>query len=101
MTHIKIFEHKIELLVWVKPGASHNQVLKPTERGLALSVCATAQDGKANEAVIKLLSNFFNIPQSSISIFKGHLGRQKRVSLPNREEVLTVLKTILELPEKK
>lgn len=92
MTYIKIFEHHIELLVWVKPGASQNQVLKPTERGLAISVCAKAQDGKANDAILQLLSQFFNIPPSSMRIIKGLKGRQKKIVLPLHAHILTTLK---------
>lgn len=91
MDYIKVFDDHLELLVWVKPGASQNQVLKPTERGLNLSVCAKAQDGKANDAVIKLMATFLDIPQSWITIFKGHHGRQKKLNIPNQENILKKL----------
>ena len=92
MTYIKIFEDHIELLIWVKPGASQNQVLKPTERGLSISVCAKAQDGKANDAILQLLSRFFNIPPTSMRILKGQRGRQKKIQLPIHADILTKLK---------
>lgn len=39
------------------------------------------EDGKANEAVIKQLAEYFNIPKSNIKIIRGHTVRTKIVSL--------------------
>lgn len=84
----------IELKAWVKPGASRNGVLMVTERGLALSVCAKAQDGEANLAVCKLLADYLDVPKTSLKILKGTKGRQKIIQIPYCESVLEKIKAI-------
>jgi uncharacterized protein YggU (UPF0235/DUF167 family) len=36
-----------------------------------------AQDGKANEAVIDLLADYFGIAKSAVKIIRGHSSRHK------------------------
>lgn len=42
-----------------------------------ISVTATPEDGKANKAVIALLSRVWNIPKSAISVQSGQKSRNK------------------------
>lgn len=41
------------------------------------------EDGRANDAVIKLLAEHFKIPKSKIKIIKGEKNRDKIVELLN------------------
>lgn len=52
--------------VKVKPGASKNEVRKK---------------GKANEKLVELLSDFFNVPKSKIEIIKGQVSREKQIKI--------------------
>jgi uncharacterized protein (TIGR00251 family) len=40
-------------------------------------------DGKANESVIKLLSDYFDIAKSKIKIIRGETGRDKIIETIN------------------
>lgn len=47
---------------------------------LVVKVRAVPEDGRANEAVIALLSASFGLPKSSLSITKGSTGRYKIIA---------------------
>lgn len=44
---------------------------------LRVYVTAPPEDGRANDAAIKLLSKHFNVPKSQIKIIKGEKSREK------------------------
>jgi uncharacterized protein (TIGR00251 family) len=71
------------LKIWVnvKPQAKKSAVKKICEGEYAVSVTAPAREGKANEAVIELLADYFSIPKSSIRIVRGQTGRRKLIEL--------------------
>ena len=69
--------------VRLTPRASREQVSGPDETGvLHVRVCPPPVDGKANQAMIKLLARTFNIPKSSVTIVAGETGRNKMIDLP-------------------
>jgi hypothetical protein len=59
-----------------------------------LAITAPPVDGKANQAVIEYLSDFFRIPKSSIAIVSGETGRNKLVAIRgmSAEQVRVALK---------
>jgi uncharacterized protein (TIGR00251 family) len=69
------------LLVRAKPGARRQGVLGEHDGALRVAVTAAADKGKANQAIAKLLSTTFGIPQSSIELIGGATSRQKRFLL--------------------
>ena len=46
---------------------------------LRVRVTATATDGKANKAVVKLLAKHLGVAPSSIEIVRGHTSRDKLI----------------------
>ena len=64
--------------VRVTPHAKQNKVV---ENGDVLRVYTTVapENGRANDAVIKLLSEYWGIPKSKIKILRGLTGRDKIV----------------------
>jgi uncharacterized protein (TIGR00251 family) len=54
-----------------------------------VAVQAPAVDGKANEAVAKVLAKAFDLRARDISIVHGELARDKRVVLEGEKEVLS------------
>jgi uncharacterized protein (TIGR00251 family) len=46
-----------------------------------LSVKEPAKEGKANQAVIRLLSEYFGVPKSNISIIKGESSKNKIIQI--------------------
>lgn len=64
------------------PKASRNAVTglaDTVDGGKALKVAVTVvpEDGRANDAVIKLLSKLWHVPKSSITLVAGHTDRNK------------------------
>ena len=43
-----------------------------------------ALEGKANQSVIKLLSEYFDVPKSAVTILKGKSSRNKVVEVENK-----------------
>jgi uncharacterized protein (TIGR00251 family) len=70
--------------VYLQPRSSKNEIAGPYRDGIKIKVTAPAVEGKANEALIRLLAKKFGISPSSIEILKGHHSREKvlRVSGP-------------------
>ena len=66
--------------VRVTPHAKQNKVV---ENGDVLRVYTTVapENGRANDAVIKLLATYLNVPKSNIKILRGLTGRDKIVSV--------------------
>lgn len=66
--------------VRVTPHAKQNKVV---ENGDVLRVYTTVapENGCANDAVIKLLSEYWGIPKSKIKILRGLTGRDKIVTV--------------------
>jgi uncharacterized protein (TIGR00251 family) len=65
--------------VSVKPQAKKSKVQRISETEYAVSVNAPAREGKANEAVIELLADYFSVPISSIRIVRGEKARRKLI----------------------
>ena len=63
---------------------------------LSVSVSAQAKDGKANQALIHVLSKIFGLGKSSIEIVSGHTSRMKKVKILNRNSE-QIMDSILEL----
>ncbi|MFA5133325.1 MAG: DUF167 domain-containing protein [Patescibacteria group bacterium] len=64
----------------VIPRAKKERVLE-TEKGLRIYVNAPPEDGRANNAVVNLLSEHFKIPKTLIKIFKGEKSRKKIIEI--------------------
>ncbi len=71
----------MKVSVKVKAGAKEDKVDRIDEQNLRISVKAQAKEGKANQAVIALLSRYFDIPKSRIMILKGHTSKNKILEL--------------------
>jgi uncharacterized protein (TIGR00251 family) len=59
---------------------------------LKISVNAPPVDGKANEAVIRVLAETFGVQKSAIEIVRGETGRRKTVRI--RGVTLAALATL-------
>ena len=72
--------------VRVTPGARRNQIMGTRDdpngtTRLRVSVSAIPENGKANTALILLLSNAWRLPKSSFSISSGAGSKQKTVQI--------------------
>jgi uncharacterized protein (TIGR00251 family) len=70
----------LKIKVRVAPRSSRDEVVKTGDDYL-VRVKAQPREGKANEAVIKLLADYFGVTRSSIRIISGLNGRNKMVEI--------------------
>lgn len=69
------------LLLTVKPNASKERLMVSTSGELTLYVRAQAVENAANERVVLLLAQVFQLPKTAVSIIAGSTSRKKRVYL--------------------
>jgi uncharacterized protein (TIGR00251 family) len=70
----------LKIKVRVAPRSSRDEVVK-TGDDYVVRVKAQPREGKANEAVIKLLAEYFGVIRSSVRITSGLSGRNKIVEI--------------------
>ena len=70
----------MQLQIKVIPGARKNSI-KETEGGFTVYVTAPANDGKANQALINMLSEHFDVAKGHIEIVQGLKSRHKRIHI--------------------
>lgn len=80
-----ILENEGRLMVWVTPGARRSEIVGfvtgPHDRQyLKLKVTAPPEDGRANEAVIRLLADTCGLARSRLAIVNGQTTPFKRVA---------------------
>ena len=73
----------------VIPKSSKNEILIGTDGLLKVKVTAPPVDGKANEAVIKLLSKELGIKKSQIAIVSGQTSKIKVIELKEVKDELS------------
>ena len=66
-----------KVFVKVKTGKKEEKVEVLNENTLKVSVKELPREGRANNAVIKVLSNHFSIPKRDIELIKGFKGKNK------------------------
>lgn len=71
----------VRITVRIKPGSSKETVEKLSGNEFLVRVRAPAKEGKANRALIEILSEYFDIPKSRISIAGGLGSKNKIVDL--------------------
>lgn len=65
----------------VKTNAKKNEVKTICVDKLEVSTTATPEKGRANRCVIELLSKYFQVSKSSISIIKGSNSHNKIIDI--------------------
>jgi uncharacterized protein (TIGR00251 family) len=65
----------------VAPGAQRAKLVGRHGSAWKLRVTAPPENGKANDAVVRLLAEALGVPTSDVSIVSGHGARDKVVSL--------------------
>ncbi|MBN2465669.1 DUF167 domain-containing protein [candidate division WOR-3 bacterium] len=75
----------MRIRVRVKPGAREEKVSREPDGSLLVSVRARAQEGKANEAVVKAVARALRVPKSEVRIVSGLSSRTKTLEVPGLE----------------
>ena len=65
----------------VSPGAARAGVVGRHGDGWKIRVAAAPEAGRANDAVIRLLSDTLSLPRDAVRLVSGHAGRDKIVEL--------------------
>jgi uncharacterized protein len=65
----------------VSPGARSNAIVGRHGEGWKVRVTAAPEDGKANDAVLRLLAERVGLPQVNLKLISGPSSRDKIVEL--------------------
>lgn len=73
----------------VSPGAARAEIVGRHGTGWKVRVVAAPEDGRANEAVLRLLADTLELSRGEVEIVAGHSSRDKTVTLAGigRDEV--------------
>jgi uncharacterized protein len=71
----------MKITIRVKTNARKNEVTETGPGTYSVSVTAPPVEGKANEKVVELLSEFFHKPKRCISIVRGEKGKDKIIEI--------------------
>lgn len=71
----------MRIYVHASPRSSKNEVIKLSEGEYKVKLTAAPVDGKANEALIEILSKYFKVSKSLISIVGGKSAKTKMVDI--------------------
>lgn len=67
--------------VKITPNAKKEGIIEEGNNCFKIKVKAPAVEGKANEAMIKMLAGYFDIPKSRIKIARGEFAKNKIVEI--------------------
>lgn len=68
--------------VRAKPSSTKGPLVETDPEGnLIVYVREPPVDGKANQALIKLLADHFDVPKSHVEVVRGHKSRHKTVRM--------------------
>lgn len=83
----QIKNQQVDMRIFVKPNAKRTALVKITKEGFYIALHAKPHEGEANKELISFLSDFFQIPKSSIILQRGEKSRHKMVRVPLTTEV--------------
>ncbi len=69
------------LRVTVKPRARMERVEEDADGALSVRLREAPEDGRANEALIRILAKHLGVPQSALRILRGKTVRRKILEL--------------------
>jgi len=81
MIPLKQTSDGVTFSVKVQPRARKNAITGTVGDALKLALTAPPVEGKANQAVIEFLADFFDIPRSSVTIASGATSRLKVIRI--------------------
>jgi len=81
ISNVMVEKEQVKIMAWVQPNASRNEVLGFIDGVLHIRIAAPPVKGKANQELIKFLSDIWGISKSNITINKGLTGKRKVISI--------------------
>ena len=95
MVNIREVEGGVVVSVKVQPNASKDRIIGEYADQIKIAVTVAPEKGKANKAVIKVLSKLFGVKTSDIEIVSGETSRDKKIFIRNisKEDFNRLFKT--------
>jgi uncharacterized protein (TIGR00251 family) len=81
MSNIMSQEVQTKIVVRVQPNASQNQAQGFKDGVLYVRIAAPPVKGKANQELIKFLSDILGVSKSNLTIEKGMTGKRKVICI--------------------
>ncbi len=93
MINIREVDGGIVVSVKVQPNASKDRLVGEQAEQLKIAVTVAPEKGKANKAVIKILSKWLGVKNADIQIISGETSRNKKVFVENinKEDVYKLI----------
>ncbi|RMA97612.1 DUF167 domain-containing protein [Hydrogenothermus marinus] len=67
----------MKIRIKVKPNAKKEEIKKIEDDYFEIRVTVVPEKGKANKKVIEILSKYFKVPKSNITLLKGETSKEK------------------------
>ncbi len=67
----------MKVFVTAHPASGRNFVEQKDATHFEVYVTATAQNNKANDAIVAAIAGYFKLPKSLVTITRGHKNRHK------------------------
>jgi uncharacterized protein len=77
----RMTESSTRLRLRVSPGAARSGIVGRHGDAWKIRVAAPPEDGRANEAVLRLLADQLSLPRTAVTLVSGHGARDKIVEL--------------------
>jgi uncharacterized protein (TIGR00251 family) len=83
LIHLENSDGGCVIEIHAQPGAKRNAIVDEHNSALRVAVTAVADKGKANQAIAKVLAEFFGLARSAVQLQNGQTSRRKRFMLHN------------------
>jgi len=71
----------LTLTLHVQPGAKRSEIVGLHGKALKIKLAAAPIEGRANDALLKFISNLFAVPLRDTELLRGGQSRQKVVAV--------------------
>lgn len=75
----------MQILVHVKPGSKIGPRVMTDDKNITVYVRERAIDGKANDAVIKTVADYYDVAKSRVKLLKGKTSKFKTIIIDGLE----------------
>jgi uncharacterized protein (TIGR00251 family) len=73
----------MKISVRVIPNAKQSKIIDEGNGDFKVKVNQVAEDGKANEAVVEIIAEFFKVKKRDVKIISGESSRNKIIEVDN------------------
>ena len=88
-----VASNQVTVTVRVQPNSRRNMIVGFKEGILHVKVAAPPVEGKANEALVRYLSDVLNVRKSDLTLIRGLTGRNKTITIAgiDQERLVAVI----------